>query len=60
MIQELTFWGFGSFVLICSFLVIHTRNIFRAALMLVASFLGVAVLFVMLRAEFLGVIQILV
>ena len=60
MIQEATFWGFGSLVLICSFLVIHTRNIFRAALMLVASFLGVAALFVMLRAEFLGVIQVLV
>jgi NADH-quinone oxidoreductase subunit J len=60
MIQEATFWGFGSFVLICSFLVIHTRNIFRSALMLVASFLGVAAIFFMLRAEFLGVIQVLV
>ncbi len=37
-----------------------TRNLLRAALWLVATFFGIAAIFILLRAEFLAVAQILV
>ena len=40
--------------------VVNQRDIFRAALFLVVSFLAVAGLFVLLNAEFLAVVQVLV
>jgi NADH-quinone oxidoreductase subunit J len=40
--------------------VVTTRNLFRAALFLVLSFVGVAGLFVLLEAELLAMIQLLV
>jgi NADH:ubiquinone oxidoreductase subunit 6 (subunit J) len=40
--------------------VVLSRNVFRAALLLVLSFVGVAGLYVMLEAELLAMIQILV
>ena len=58
--QDAVFLATGGVIILCSFLVMNTKNIFRAALLLVVSFLGVAALFITLRAEFLGVIQILV
>jgi NADH-quinone oxidoreductase subunit J len=40
--------------------VVTMRNLFRAALFLVLSFIGVAGFYILLEAEFLGMIQILV
>lgn len=45
--------------LIAAFLTVTVRNIFHAALGLVFSLLGVAATYFILRAEFLGAIQIL-
>lgn len=39
---------------------VQTRDLFRAALFLAAAFLSIAGLFVMLRAEFLAVVQVLI
>jgi len=40
--------------------VVTTRNLFRAALFLVLSFIGVAGFYILLEAEFLAMVQILV
>ena len=37
-----------------------TKSVFRAGVLLVGSFLGAAGLFILLRAEFIGVVQILI
>lgn len=41
-------------------LVVLARNLFHSALFLAASFFGVAVLYVLLEAEFLAVVQVLI
>jgi len=46
--------------LIAALRVVTGRNVFHNALFLVLSFVGVAVLYILLEAEFLAVIQILV
>jgi NADH-quinone oxidoreductase subunit J len=40
--------------------VVQTQNMFRATLLLVVSFLGVAGIFVLVNAEFLAVVQVLI
>ena len=46
--------------IIAAIAVVQLRDLFRAALSLVVSFLGVAGMFVLLRAEFLAVVQVLI
>ena len=58
--SEIVFWTLAVASVGSAALVVHLRSIFRAALMLVASFLGVAGLFAMVNAEFLAVVQVLV
>ena len=58
--QELVFWSLAVLTVGGALMVVHLRSVFRAALMLVASFLGVAGIFVQLNAEFLAVVQVLI
>ena len=58
--QEIVFWSLAAVTVGGALLVVHVRDIFRAALLLVVSFLGVAGLFVQLNAEFLAVVQVLI
>ncbi|MEA3336573.1 MAG: NADH-quinone oxidoreductase subunit J [Chloroflexota bacterium] len=44
----------------CGFLVVVSRNLYHAALWLIATFFGVAALYAMLEAEFLAVAQVLI
>src|SRR3954469_8631418 len=58
--QLLLFWCFALFMLVFGGAVVLNRNPIASALSLVVSFLGLAALFMMLDAYFIGIIQVLV
>ncbi len=58
--QLILFWVFALLMLVFGAAVVLNRNPVASALSLVVSFLGLAALFVMLDAFFIGVIQVLV
>jgi NADH-quinone oxidoreductase subunit J len=60
MLESLVFYSLAAFILGFGVLVVTARNTVHCVLFLVANFLCVAVIYVMLAAEFLAVIQILV
>ena len=60
LFQEAVFWVLATVTVGAALLVVHVRHVFRATLLLVVSFLGVAGLFVQLSAEFLAVVQVLI
>ena len=60
LFSEIVFWALAVVTIGSAALVVHLRSIFRAALMLVVSFLGIAGIFAMVNAEFLAVVQVLV
>jgi NADH:ubiquinone oxidoreductase subunit 6 (subunit J) len=57
---EFAFWVLAAISVAGALGVVRTQNMFRAALLLVVSFLGVAGIFALVHAEFLAVIQVLV
>ena len=57
---SILWWSVAAMVVVSAFLVVHLRDLLKAALALIASFLGIAGLFVMLNAEFLAVVQLLI
>jgi NADH-quinone oxidoreductase subunit J len=59
-IQQLLFIVFSLAVLASAIMVVTTRNLFHAALFLIASFFGVAGFYVLLEAGFFAVAQVLV
>ena len=59
-IQHVIFVVLSAVALIGAVGAVSNRNLFRAALFLVLSFVGVAGFYVMLQAEFLAMVQILV
>ena len=59
-ITDVAFWVVAVSSIVAAIAVIQLRDVFRAALFLVVSFLGVAGMFVLLRAEFLAVVQVLI
>lgn len=60
MIQEALFWLLAIVTVVSAWAVIRLQDIFRAALMLVVTFIAVAGLMVLLSAEFLAVVQVLI
>ena len=60
LFSEVVFWLLASTSVGAAVLVVQLRSMFRAALMLVVSFVGVAGLFAMASAEFLAVAQVLI
>ena len=60
MVEQIIFFLISGFTLVMSWFVVTNRNLFHAALALMASFLGVAGLYVMLDAGFLAAAQLLV
>ncbi len=56
----IAFWGLAALSVFSALFVVFLRNIFRAALLLVLSFLSVAGLYVLLQAEFLAAVQVLI
>lgn len=59
MIENL-FYGFASLAVIFAYMVILIRNPIHSGLSLIGSFFCVSALFVLMKAPFLGVIQILI
>jgi len=59
-LQQLIFLGLAAVIVLAALFVVSTRNLFRAALMLVVSFFGIAGLYVLLDAGFFAVAQVLV
>ena len=57
---DIVFWVTAVSSIIAAIAVVQMKDMFRAALFLNVSFIGVAAMFVLLRAEFLAVIQILI
>ena len=57
---DIIFWIIAVSSIVAAIAVVQLRDVFRAALFLIVSFLGVAGLFVLMRAEFLAVIQVLI
>ncbi|MBM3933749.1 MAG: NADH-quinone oxidoreductase subunit L [SAR202 cluster bacterium] len=60
IIIDIAFWVIAISCIISAIAVVQTRDLFRAGLFLVASFAAVAGMFVLLRAEFLAVVQVLI
>ncbi len=57
---DIAFWVIAVSSIVAAVAVVQLRDVFRAALFLVVSFLGVAGMFILLRAEFLAAVQVLV
>ena len=59
-IIDVAFWVIAISTIVAAVAVVQLKDLFRAALFLVVSFIGVAGMFVLLRAEFLAAVQILI
>ena len=60
LITDIVFWVIAVSSIVAAVAVVQLRDVFRAALFLVVSFLGVAGMFILLRAEFLAAVQVLI
>jgi NADH-quinone oxidoreductase subunit J len=60
MLEAIVFYTLAAFILGFGVLVVTSRNTVHSVLFLVANFLCVAIVFILLAAEFLAVIQVLV
>ena len=60
LVVDIAFWVIAVSTIIAAVAVVQIRDVFRAALFLVVAFLGVAGMFVLMRAEFLAVVQVLI
>jgi NADH-quinone oxidoreductase subunit J len=60
IIIDIIFWVIAASSIVAAIAVIQLKDLFRAAMFLAVSFLGVAGLFVLLRAEFLAIVQVLI
>ena len=60
LLANIVFWVIAVSSIVAALAVVLLKDLFRAALFLIVSFLGVAGMFVLLRAEFLAVVQVLV
>ena len=56
----IAFWVLAAVSVVSALAVVASRNIFRAALLLGLSFLGVAGLYVLLNADFVAAVQVLI
>jgi NADH-quinone oxidoreductase subunit J len=60
MVEAIAFYTLSALILLFGILVISARNTVHSVLFLVVNFLFVAALYVLLRAQFLAVIQVIV
>ncbi len=59
-LTTIAFWAASAMILGLALIVVTQRDVFRAAIALAGTFLGVGILYFILSAEFVGVVQILV
>jgi NADH-quinone oxidoreductase subunit J len=60
MLQSILFYIFAAVVVLCALAMILSRNLVHSALFMAASFLGMALVYLLLKADYLAVVQILV
>ena len=60
LIVDIVFWVIAVSSIVAAVAVVQVRDLFRSAIFLIVSFIGVAGMFVLLRAEFLAVVQVLI
>lgn len=60
LLQQFAFFGFSALLIAAAFMMIISRNPVRCALFLVLAFFAAAALWILLEAEFLGLILVLV
>lgn len=60
LLIDIVFWALAVSSIVAALAVVMLRDVFRAALFLVVALLGAAGLFVLMRAEFLAVVQVLI
>ena len=60
LFTDIVFWVIAVSSIVAAIAVVQLRDVFRAALFLIVSFVGVAGMFVLLRAEFLAAVQVLI
>ncbi len=58
--SAIAFYVISAFILITGLLTVTTRRLFRAAIALLLSLMGIAVLYFMMEVEFAGAVQIIV
>ena len=58
--QVIAFWIFAAAIVGAALGVVLLKNVFRAAILLITCFLGVAGIFILLSADFLAAMQILI
>ena len=58
--QVISFWIFAIAIIGAALGVVLLKNVFRAAILLITCFLGVAGIFILLSADFLAAMQILI
>ena len=59
LIIDIVFWIIAICTIVSAIAVVALKDVFRSALFLVVTFVGVAGMFLLLRAEFLAMVQIL-
>jgi len=60
MISAFVFWPIAFLILACAIGVIHSKNIIHSALLLILTFMGISVIYILLQADFLALVQILI
>lgn len=60
IIEQILFWVISAGMLGCAVMMVVARSVFVAALWMIGVFAGIAGLFVLLGAGFLGVVQVLI
>ncbi len=60
LIVDIVFWAIAVSSIVAAVAVVVLKDVFRAALFLVVTLLGVAGMFILMRAEFLAVVQVLI
>ena len=58
--QEISFWVLAAVTVCAAVGVVAIRNVFRAAMLLVACFVAIAGVYILLKTDFLAAIQILI
>ena len=59
LIIDIVFWIIAISTILSAIAVVLLKDVFRSALFLVVTFIGIAGMFLLLRAEFLAMVQIL-
>ena len=60
LIIDVIFWAVSFVAIVSAVAVVQLKDLFKSALFLMLSFIAVAALFVLLRAEFIAVVQVLI